>query len=114
MNGHMEYTIRGDSELFIRALLRQIPPGQWNQFTQRFSQGLGFGGTTSHAEVGRPDETTDPEKLAFDYEREKTGDWDNYKILPLFPPFFLAGVDEKNPPRSTQSTWENPEWKPQS
>jgi hypothetical protein len=99
MNGHMEYTIRGDSELFIRALLRQIPPEQWNQFTQRFSQSLGFGGTTSHAEVSRPDETTDPEKLAFDYEREKTGDWDNYKILPLFPPFGITSVDEKNPPK---------------
>jgi hypothetical protein len=99
MNAHLEYTTRGDAELVMRALLRQIPPGQWNQFTQQLAQGLGFGGTTSHAEIGPPDLTTNPEKLTFDYECEKTADWDNYKVLPLFPPFFIAGVDEKNPPK---------------
>jgi hypothetical protein len=49
--------------------------------------------------VGPPDQTSDPEKLAFDYESEKAADWDNYKILPLFPPFFITGVDDKDPPK---------------
>lgn len=99
MKAHIEYTTRGDDEVVIRTVLRQVPPGQWDQFTQQFSQGIGFSGTTSHAEATRPDQTIDPEKLAYDYEREKTGDWDNYRILPLFPPVFITGVDEKNPPK---------------
>ena len=99
IKAQIEYTTRGDDELVMRALLRQIPPGQWDLFIQRFSQGLGFAGTTSHTEVTRPDETNVPEKIAYDYEREKTGDWDNYKIYPLFPPVYLNGVDEKDPPK---------------
>jgi hypothetical protein len=99
INAHLEYTTRGDTELAIRAVLRQISPGQWNQFTQRLAQGLGFEGTTSHAEISQPDLTTEPEKLKFDYEGEKTKEWDNHKILPLFPPFYITSVDEKNPPK---------------
>ena len=99
MKAQIEYTSRGDEELVLRAVLRQVPPGQWDQMVQQLSQGMGFGGTTSHAEASRPDVTTDPVKLSYDYEREKTGDWDNYKILPLFPLVFLPSIDEKNPPK---------------
>jgi tetratricopeptide (TPR) repeat protein len=99
MKAQVEYTSRGDEELVLRTVLRQVPPGQWDQMVQQLSQGMGFGGTTSHAEASRPDVTTDPVKLSYDYEREKTGDWDNYKILPLFPLVFLPSIDEKNPPK---------------
>jgi tetratricopeptide (TPR) repeat protein len=99
MRAQMEYASRGDDELAMRALLRQVPPGQWDQMVQQLSQGLGFGGTTSHAEASRPDITDDQVKLNYDYEREKFGDWDNYKIAPLFPMVFLTTVDEKNPPK---------------
>ena len=100
MKSHMELVSRGDSELVMRAIFRQVAPGQWEQFVQNLSQGLGFGGTTSHSELTRPDATEDPFKLSYDYEREKYGDWDNYKIQPLFPPFSLQAVDEKDPPKT--------------
>jgi len=96
---HIEYVTRGDDELVMRTLLRHIPPGQWEQFVQELSRRIGFGGTTSNVEAGRPDTTVDPQKLAYDYEREKPGDWDNYRILPLFPLVFLPAVDEKDPPK---------------
>lgn len=92
-------TARGDDELLMRTLLRQISPGQYDDFMQKFSQGLGFAGTTSNAEVSKPDATADPLKIAFDYKREKTGDWSNYRILPQFPPVYLPVLDEKNPPQ---------------
>ncbi|MBS1799767.1 MAG: DUF3857 domain-containing protein [Acidobacteria bacterium] len=99
MKAQIEYTTRGDDEIVLRTLLRQVPPGQWDDLAQRLSQGLGFSGTTSHAEAGRPDATADPAHIGYDYEREKTGDWDNHRIVPLIPPVFLANVDEKNPPQ---------------
>jgi tetratricopeptide (TPR) repeat protein len=99
VDAQIDYTTRGDDEFVIRALLRQVPPGQWDQFTQRLSQNLGFGGTTSHAHASRPDLTTDPETLSYDYQREKLGDWDNYRIIPLFPAVFLPTIDDKNPPQ---------------
>jgi predicted Zn-dependent protease len=36
--------------------------------------------------------------VAYDYEREKTGDWDNHRIVALVPVVFLPTIDEKNPP----------------
>ncbi len=98
-NTHMEYVTRGDDELVLRALFRQVSPGQWDQLTQAISQQLGFAGTTSHAEASRPDATAEPERLSYDYEREKLGDWDNFRIVPLFPSEMLAQVDEKDPPQ---------------
>ena len=99
MKAQMEYTARGDDELVLRILLRQIPPGQWDELSQKLSQGMGFGGTTSHTEAGNPDKTDDPIRIAYDYEREKTGDWDNHRILPLFPGAFINPIDEKFPPK---------------
>lgn len=100
MKSHMEIVTRSDSELVMRALFRQVPPGQWEQFVQNLSQGLGFGGTTSHSEVTRPDATENPFKLSYDYEREKYGDWNEHRILPLFPAVSLPSVDEKDPPKT--------------
>jgi hypothetical protein len=99
MKAQIDYTTRGDDELVVRAVLRQIPPGQWDQLIQEFSQRMGIGGTTSHASAGRPDATAEPETVTYDYAREKAGDWDNFKIMSLFPVVYITQVDEKNPPK---------------
>lgn len=40
---HMVYTSRGDDEVQMRAVLRTVPPGKWNEFVQQLSIGIGFG-----------------------------------------------------------------------
>jgi hypothetical protein len=57
---HLKLVIRGDDELFVRTVLRQVAPAQYDQFVQRMSAGMGYGGTTSHAEISRVDDTADP------------------------------------------------------
>lgn len=100
VTSHIAMTLRGDDEVAIRAVLRQISPGQYDDFAQRFSQGLGFGGTTSHAEITRPDATVEPLRIAYDYTRDKPGDWaTNYRIVPEFLPAYLPILDEQNPPQ---------------
>jgi hypothetical protein len=99
MKAKIEFTERGDDELVLRSLLRQVPRGQWNELMQRLSQGFGFGGITSNPDAGSPEKTTEPVRFNYDYVREKTGDWDNHRILPLFPIVFLPSIDEKNPPK---------------
>jgi predicted Zn-dependent protease len=99
MKAQMEYTTRGDDEVVMRTLLRQVPRGQWNDLMQRLSQGFGFSGTTSNPDAARPDATGEPVRISYDYEREKTGDWDNRRIVPLFPVVFITNVDGKNPPK---------------
>jgi tetratricopeptide (TPR) repeat protein len=91
-------SLRGDAELVIRQVLRQVSPAQYDEFTKRLIQGLGYQGTTSHSVVGRPDATDDPLKMSFDYHREQGGDWENYRVLPQLAPVTLPMVNEKEPP----------------
>lgn len=97
---HISMSFRSDSELMIREIVHQVSPGQYEEFVQRLSQQMGFGGTTSHAEVSRPEATAEPMTLAYDYRREKPGDdWEHFRITPQLLPIGLMGVDEKDPPR---------------
>jgi len=97
-NSHIVVTLRGDDELVARSALHQVSPGQYDQLVQRFSQGMGYAGTTSHADVSRPEDTTDPLRIGYDYQREKAGDWDNLRIIPQLTPVELPRPDEKEPP----------------
>ena len=36
--------------------------------------------------------------MSYDYKREKSGDWDNLKIIAQFSPIDLPAVDENEPP----------------
>jgi hypothetical protein len=90
---------RGDGELMMREILHQIAPAQYELFSQKFWSGLGFDGTTSHSEIGRPEDTSEPVRMAFDDKREKAGgDWEHYRIVAQLMPPGLPVPDEKTPP----------------
>ncbi|MEO6924291.1 MAG: DUF3857 domain-containing protein [Bryocella sp.] len=95
---HIVLTMRSDSELVLRAVMRQVPPSSYDDAVQRLVNAEGYAGTTSHAVVTRPDDTTQPFSIAFDYHREKPGDWDNLRIYPQVLLLGLPAVDEKKPP----------------
>jgi tetratricopeptide (TPR) repeat protein len=65
---------------------------------QQVSQGFSFAGKVSHADFSRADDFSKPFHVEYDYEREKSGDWDNLRILPQLLPVGLGDVDEKDPP----------------
>ena len=96
-------TLRGDEELFLRGALRQVSSGHYDELMQQVSRGMGYAGTVSHTEATRPEDTAEPLKISYDYEREKAGDWENRRIVPQLAPVQLPRVDEKEPPvRSIQ------------
>lgn len=97
-NSHLAWAIRGDEEIVLRAAFRQTSPGQYDQMVQQISKGIGYQGTTSHAEVSRIEDTSAPMTFSYDYKREKAGDWDNRKIIPQLAPVDLPQIDEKEPP----------------
>jgi len=97
-NSRLVWTMRGDEEIALRAAFRQVSPGQYDPMVQQISQGIGFQGTTSHAEVSRLEDTSDPMTMSYDYKREKNGDWDNLRIIPQLAPVQLPQIDEKEPP----------------
>jgi tetratricopeptide (TPR) repeat protein len=91
-------TFRGDDEVLMRTVLRQISAAQYDQFIQQFCAGIGYAGTASHMEISRVEDTSGPFTLSFDYKREKAGDWANYKTIAQLSPVDLVKPDEKEPP----------------
>ncbi|MGH9585775.1 MAG: DUF3857 domain-containing protein [Acidobacteriaceae bacterium] len=98
LNAHVDITDRSDSEILLRAIGRNLAPAQWDQGTQYLVRLLGFGGITSNSDFARADDFTDPMHVSYDYNRKPYGDWDNLRIVPLFPTAFgLPAAPDKQP-----------------
>jgi Flp pilus assembly protein TadD len=98
--GRIAITARGDDEIVLRSIVRQVSPAQYDQVTQYLMGQIGYSGKTSHSTITPPDRTEKPFELSFDYERDKPGDWASYRISPQFPPDELPMVNEKEPPQT--------------
>ena len=83
---------------FTRQTVRSVSPAQWDDLMQHISYNLGYIGKVTNATFARPEDTGPAYHLSYDYQRDKSGDWDNLRILPQLPPFGLSDVDEKDPP----------------
>jgi tetratricopeptide (TPR) repeat protein len=83
--GHVEQSYRGDVEVSLRALFRQVAQSQWKEATQGFSYRLGFAGDVSNVKVSPPEETDKPFELSYDYLRKNYGDWEHRQITPPMP-----------------------------
>ena len=95
----MVITARGDEEVILRAVMRQISPSQYDLLAQKISEGMGYGGKATHAELTRAEDTEEPLKLSYDYKRDAAPTWSaNKQILPQVAPVTLPMVDEKDPP----------------
>jgi tetratricopeptide (TPR) repeat protein len=97
-NSKITFTFRGDDEVIMRSLVRRISPSQYEQMAKGMLGGIGYQGEPSHVEVNRPEDTTVPMLVAFDYKRVKGGDWDNHRVLAQLSPVLLTKPDESDPP----------------
>lgn len=84
--GHVEQSYRGDTEVALRMMFRQVAQSQWKEAMQGFSYRLNFGGDVSNVTVTPPDELEDPFQISYDYVRKNYGDWENRQITPPLPP----------------------------
>jgi tetratricopeptide (TPR) repeat protein/transglutaminase-like putative cysteine protease len=99
-SGHVEQSYRGDVEVALRALFRQVAQSQWKEAAQGFSYGRGFAGDVSNVTVTSPDALEKPFELSYDYVRKNYGDWENHQIIAPLPPLGVEVTKdsrEKNP-----------------
>jgi len=94
-------TYRDDDELGLRAVLRQVSPGQYGEFVQTLMTNLGFGGTTSEGTITNVTDTTKPLVIAFHYHRVRNPDWGTDRITANFAPISLPFYTDQQPPVST-------------
>lgn len=104
LTAKMISTYRDDDEVIVRALARGIAPAEWDKASQYISQLTGFGGTTSQTQFQNVDDTSTPIVMTYSYNRHPFGDWDNLRIVPLFPVLEIPALDsdKKEPDEDIQ------------
>jgi Flp pilus assembly protein TadD len=85
MTAKISAAIRDDTEILVRGLARNVAPAEWDQASQFISSNEGFGGTTSNSQFKNVEDLSLPIEMTYDYDRHPFGDWDNRRIVPLFP-----------------------------
>jgi tetratricopeptide (TPR) repeat protein len=97
-NSKLTLTSRGDDEVLLRSVLRQVSPAQYDLLVQRMCAGMGYSGTPSDPEVSKPEDMSGPVTISFAYKRSKAGDWANLRTIPQLSPVSLPRPDDKDPP----------------
>ena len=97
LTGHVKIIDRSDSEILVRSLALGLAPAQWDRGSQLVANSLGFSGTTSNSRFEHSEDVAQPIQLGYDYNKKPFGDWDNFRIVPLFPVNLLPAASDKEP-----------------
>jgi len=104
LTGRITASYHDDQEVVVRALARNVAPAEWDKASQYLSSISGFGGTTSETQFAHADDNSVPIAMTYTYTRHPFGDWDNHRIVPLFPAMEFAPLasDSKAPEEDIQ------------
>jgi len=90
LTAKMTATYHDDDEIVLRALARAAAPAERDKVSQLLSSYAGFSGTTSNTQFKNADDSSQAIVVTYDYARHPFGDWDNLRIVPLFPALGLT------------------------
>ena len=85
LEGHADFSSRGDIEYLLRSSFRAVPLPQWKELAHQISFSSGFGGDVSEVTASSPEKTDEPFHFAYKYTRKEFGDWANRRILAPSP-----------------------------
>lgn len=95
LTAKMTATYRDDDEAVVRALAHAVAPAEWDKVSQFVSAQTGFGGTTSNTSFENTQDTAKPLVMTYDYQRHPFGDWNDRRIVPLFPALEFPTLDSE-------------------
>ena len=99
LQGHADFSLRGDTEYLLRSAFREVPLPQWKELGQRISLNSGFGGEVSEVTAGSPEKTDEPFHFAYAYTRKDYGNWaGGQTVIPAPIIFLLAPADDESLP----------------
>jgi Flp pilus assembly protein TadD len=98
LTAKMTSTYHDDDEVVVRALARSVAPAEWDRISQYISSNTGFGGATSDTQFKNDTDSSQPIVLTYEYSRHPYGDWDDHRIVPLFPALEFPALDADNTP----------------
>lgn len=99
LSAHVQYELRGDTELYMRMLFRRVPRNKWTDWVKQMNVYSGLKGDVSDLNVSDPADTHEPFKVAYKIEVGNFLDWSKKKsdlVLPLSQ-LNMADADEDDP-----------------
>src|SRR5438874_3533805 len=96
LSAHVQYELRGDTELYMRMLFRHVPRNKWNDWVKQMNTFSGLTGDVSDLNVSDPAQTHEAFKIDYKIEAANFLDWSKKKsdlLLPLSH-INLADADE--------------------
>ena len=91
-------TFHDDTELYLRAALHEVSPANYSAIVQNLMANMGFGGTTSDADIQHLDDPAQPLTITFHYHRVPEKDWGENRITATFAPIALPDFSPDKPP----------------
>jgi tetratricopeptide (TPR) repeat protein/transglutaminase-like putative cysteine protease len=95
LTAKMTASYRDDDEIMVRAMAISVGSAEWDKISQYISSITGFGGTTSNTQFQNNTDTSQPIELTYDYSRHPYGEWDDHRIVPLFPALEFTALDSE-------------------
>jgi tetratricopeptide (TPR) repeat protein len=95
LDADVQWTVRNDTEIFLRLGFRNTSEDKWKDLVQAISYSAGYGGEVSDVHVSSPDDTSAAFQYSYHYTRKDYPDWANKRITAALPPFGLPEVGEK-------------------
>jgi len=86
LRAHVQYELRGDTELYMRILFRRVPRNKWTDFVKQLNTYTGLSGDVSDLKVSDPGDTHTSFKIDYQIEAANFLDWSKKKfdlVLPL-------------------------------
>ncbi|MBV9669469.1 MAG: DUF3857 and transglutaminase domain-containing protein, partial [Acidobacteriales bacterium] len=80
LQGTVNITSRGDTELVMRTAFQQVPPSRWNQLAKYFLQLLGIQGEATDVQATPVADTSVPFSVKWKFTATNYLDWTNKKI----------------------------------
>ncbi|MFN8060323.1 MAG: DUF3857 domain-containing protein [Vicinamibacterales bacterium] len=94
IKGKVRHTLRGDSEVAVRTLLRPVPPAQYGEAVKTFNQSLGLGGEASGLELVNLEAPREALAIGFTWKRSGFLDWaqSRSRLTNFLPPLQLRAT----------------------
>lgn len=99
LTAHVQYELRGDTELYMRMLFRRVPRNKWTDWVKQMNALSGLSGEVSDLNVSDPADTHEAFKMDYKIEVANFLDWSKKKselVLPLSQ-LSMADADEDDP-----------------
>lgn len=87
LKASMQNELRGDSEIVMRSVFHRVPEPKWKDVVQTLSYRMGFAGTVSDVTATAPEQTAEPFRFSYTYDRTDFSDWASNKriTVPMLP-----------------------------